>query len=127
MGKTISLFCEEAEGLKLGPGVTATVRTFQEEGSTEPLTVGDVIVFSGGFAKFDEDEFPDWKRWVEAPGTPTIRIVNEEAGEATERTTETVACPICGRELKSEFGLKSHLRTHEPKGATTSNPKAKKG
>lgn len=110
----ITLYCEETPGLKLGPGITATVRTTAEDGDPAPLVPGDVIVFRDGFASFDEAEFPLWQRWVNAPGTPFIRVVDEGAGEAVE-AAGSVECPVCGRLLKSEFGLKSHLKTHAPK------------
>lgn len=113
MGKTITLYCEETPQLKLGPGVLATVRTTQAAGESEPLKGGrDVIPFSSGFATFDEADFPLWRQWKDAPGTPFIRIVDEDAGEATEITAESVTCPVCGRELKNAFALNGHLRSH---------------
>ncbi len=61
MGKLITLICDETPGLKLGPG--------------DP---GQLIVFDRGYAEFDEEEYPKWRKWVEAPGTPHIEVI--EAG-----------------------------------------------
>jgi hypothetical protein len=114
MGKIINLYCAETPGLKLGTGSASTINE---------VPAGDVIVFRDGYAVFDADEFPDWERWVAAPGTPTIRILDE--AEATS-AVGAVECPTCGRSFKSEFGLNSHLRTHAPKAPTTTNPRAAK-
>lgn len=114
MGKTIALYCEETPGLKLGPGITSTVRTTATgPADTAPLQGGgDVIVFNGGFATFDEDEFPLWEQWVTAPGSPTIRVLEDNEGLSTDG--ETFPCPQdCGKgPFKSQFALNSHLRAH---------------
>lgn len=101
----ITLYCQETPGLKLGPGVSSAVGD---------LPVGDVIEFRDGFTTFDEETYPDWARWVAAPGSPTIVVVDAASGEATS-ADGAVECPVCGKLLKSEFGLKSHLKTHAPK------------
>lgn len=109
MSKQISLYCEETPGLKLGTGNTSSIND---------VPAGDVIEFRNGFATFDAAEFPDWERWVKAPGTPLIRVLDEEGGDATT-SIGAVECPVCGRLLKSDFGLTGHLRTHAPKVATS--------
>lgn len=110
--KQIALYCEETPGLKLGTGNTASIND---------TPAGDVIVFRDGFATFEEREFPDWGKWIKAPGTPHIRVLDEASGDAMV-AEGAVECPECGRLLKSEFGLTGHLRTHAPKTASTSNP-----
>ena len=110
MSKQISLYCEETPGLKLGTGNTSSINE---------VPAGDVIVFRDGFATFDASEFPDWERWIKAPGTPFIRVLDEGDATVAEGASE---CPVCGRLLKSEFGLTGHLRSHAPKMASTSNP-----
>lgn len=112
MGKTIVLYCEETPELKLGPGVTATVRTTQLPGDTEPLVPGDVIRFSDGFATFDEDQYPKWQQWVNAPGSPTIRELEENEGRGEDG--QSFPCPKdCGKgPFKTEFALNGHLRSH---------------
>jgi len=107
MSKEVTLYCQETPSLKLGPGST---------GDTGQSVPGQVIVFAHGFATFDEGEFPDWERWVDAPGTPTIRVVDAASGEATE-AEGAVTCPVCGKAFKSDFALNSHLRSHAPKKA----------
>lgn len=110
--KQIALYCEETPGLKLGTGNTTSINE---------VPAGDVIVFRDGFATFDAADFPDWEKWVKAPGTPHIRVLDEASDDATV-AEGAIECPECGRLLKSEFGLTSHLRTHAPKAASTSNP-----
>ena len=101
--KEITLYCEETASLKLGPGYT---------GDTGQSVPGAVLVFNRGFVTFDEADFPDWQSWVGAQGTPTIRVVDGASGEATE--AGGVVCPICSKQLKTEFALNSHLRVHKP-------------
>lgn len=103
----ITLFCEETPGLKLGPGTTSSF--------ADGRPPGDVIVFFRGFATFEADDYPDWERWVRAPGTPYIRVVDVEAGEATSADAG-VACPICSKPFATEKSLNGHLLSHRRKG-----------
>ena len=34
-------------------------------------------------------------------------------GAPEVKSTGSLVCPVCGRECKSDFGLKSHMRTHK--------------
>ena len=36
-----------------------------------------------------------------------------ETTESTAGTTNDLVCSVCGKECKSAFGLKSHMRTHK--------------
>jgi hypothetical protein len=122
MGKQITLFCEETPGLKLGPGTTSSFSHQRENtGDWVDHQAGDVIVFQDGYATFEESHFPEWADWIKTPGTPVIRIVDEGAGEATS-AQGAVDCPVCGRSFKGDFALNGHLRSHAPKGVTTTNP-----
>jgi len=65
-----------------------------------------------------------WRELLPAPVEPEpepevevkVEPEPEPEPEATESTPEVVndlVCPICGRECKSSFGLKSHMRIHK--------------
>jgi hypothetical protein len=107
MGKTITLFCRETPGLKLGPG--------------------DEIVFKDGYADVDTAEYPNWSDWAYHSGTPFIRVL--DAGEATSATADSFICPTCERPFESERALNAHLLSHRPKtakpAATAPTPKPK--
>jgi hypothetical protein len=114
----VTLYCEETPELKLGPGTTSSwpgqpghidARGGWIEG-TPQREAGDVIVFGRGFAEFNEKDFPEWRAWVAAAGTPHIRVVDESTGEGL--ASEPHVCPIDGRPFKSEFALNGHMRTH---------------
>ena len=36
-----------------------------------------------------------------------------EATESTPEVTNDLLCSVCGKECKSAFGLKAHMRTHK--------------
>ena len=110
MGKEISLYCAETASLKLGPG---------ETGDSGRSIAGQVIVFDYGFATFDEAEFPDWQSWVNAPGSPAIRVVDDAKGEATG--PGGVACGVCGKSFASDRALNGHLLSHRPRKAAKAN------
>jgi C2H2-type zinc finger protein len=100
MGKKITLYCQDASGLKLGPN--------------------SEIVFYEGFATVDVEEFPEWADWAFHSGTPFIRVVDE--GEATSAGSSHV-CPICNKSFASAKALNGHLISHKPKTAPA-QPKA---
>ncbi len=102
----VTLYCEETPGLKLGPGTTSSF--------ADDRPAGDVIVFRDGFATFEAKDYPDWERWVRAPGTPTIRVVDVAAGEAVSADT-AVECPVCGKQFATERALNGHLLSHRRK------------
>lgn len=120
----VTLYCEETPELKLGPGTTgswpgAPGHVDTTGGWVDPTPQregGDVIVFGRGFAEFKEDDFPEWRTWIKAPGTPFIRVIDESTGEGLAGDAAHI-CPIDGRMFKSEFALNGHLRSHAPKGA----------
>lgn len=74
-------------------------------------------IISLGFSEADADNFiqfevPDWK--IEKMASQ--RQKPEPLPEATESTTvvtNDLVCSVCGKECKSAFGLKSHMRTHK--------------
>jgi|GEM_PF-5194049 len=99
MAKDITLYCAEATGLKLGPG------TIGQESSAD----GQVIVFVGGYASFDPDAFPEWERWVKAPGTPYIRVLDAEESTPDDDSHD---CAVCGKSFKSARSLNGHLLSH---------------
>lgn len=101
MSNPIILYSPEAEGLRLGPGVS----------TSRESVPGEVIVFEQGYARVDGDDYPDLERWIRATGTPPVRVLGADEAVAGEGAT----CPVCGRVLKTEFGLNSHLRSHAPK------------
>jgi hypothetical protein len=72
MGKTITLICRETPYLKLGPGMSGTPGPW----SIVDSVPGQVIAFNRGFAEFDEKEYPDWRKWVAAKGTPHIKVID---------------------------------------------------
>lgn len=103
MGKTISLYCPETPGLKLGP---------ESE-----------LVFTDGYAQFDADDFPDWPKWVYHGGTPPIEILSEDAATSAEGSFQ---CPQCDKPpFATKRGLNGHLMSHRPATATVSKPRAK--
>ena len=96
----ITLYSPEARGLKLGPGVATGSESVPDE----------VIVFADGYATIETAEFPDWERWASSPGTPPVRSLGADEAAATD--PDGFTCPECGRIVKSQFGLNSHLRSH---------------
>jgi hypothetical protein len=99
----ITAFCEDAHSLKLGPGLGLQ------------QTPGQLIVFSQGYAIFDEAEFPDWQTWL--VGAPHIDILEAgEIGRATADTAEFV-CDKCSppRGFASKKALNGHRLSHRPK------------
>jgi hypothetical protein len=101
VGTPITLYSEEAEGLKLGPGNPVDSQSIP----------GELIVFERGFATIDPDDFPDLDRWINATGTPRIRVLG--ADETTSAAEGGHVCPIDGRSFKTEFALNGHLRSHK--------------
>jgi len=49
------------------------------------------------------------------PATPQATPEAVEDKVTTIPPTDNLICPDCGKECKSEFGLKSHLRVHKKK------------
>lgn len=97
----VTLRCDETPRLKLGPGTTsswpgAPGHFDQTRGEwTQPSAqtpAGNVIVFGPvapdkapgvmepGYAHFNEQDFPKWREWVSAPGTPAVFEVDEATG-----------------------------------------------
>ena len=96
------LFCAEAPELKLGPGVSVG----------DP----DVIVFRAHFAEIDNDDplLREKLGWVHHPGTPPIRILDEDEAPAV---TGAVTCPQCAAEgitkaFATDKQLGGHLLSH---------------
>jgi hypothetical protein len=99
VARRITLYSDEAAGLKLGPGNPIDSQSLP----------GEVIVFERGFATIDPDDFPDLERWINAPGTPRIRVLGPD--ESVDESG--VSCPRCDRRFKTDFALNGHLRSHK--------------
>ena len=100
----ITLYCEEARGLRLGPGV----------GNIQ--APGQVIVFQDGFASFDDKDFPDYQAWFR--GAPHIEILEAAAGQVVTGGSEFV----CERHdppkaFKNQKALNGHLLSHRKAAA----------
>ena len=94
----ITAYCEDARGLKLGPG------------NGNEQVAGEVIVFDRGYATFEEKDFPLWRTWL--VGAPHIEVLDE--GEVRADESEFV-CPTCGRAFESKQKLGGHRLSHVPK------------
>ena len=95
---TVTLYCKEPAGLKLGPSATP----------------GEFIEFKNSWATFEEKDFPDWEKWVNHPGTPPIEVLPEDSDEVPP-SADAVECPECGRAFAHKGALTGHLRSHAPK------------
>lgn len=95
----IVLYCPEPLGLKLGPGSTPE----------------EVIGFHDGFARFDSEDFPDWRAWVEYRTTPHIEILDAESDQVPANMPDAHICAVCGKAFTSKRGLQGHLMSHVPK------------
>lgn len=96
----ITAYCQEAQGLRLGPGV-----------GNAPIK-GELIVFQGGYAEFDEKDYPDWESWLR--GAPHVEILDSASGEVGAADTEFV-CQHCGKGFKTQKALNGHLMSHKPR------------
>jgi hypothetical protein len=96
----ITAYCAEAQGLRLGPG-TGNV----------PIK-GELIVFQGGYAEFDEADYPNWQSWL--AGAPHIEILDTAHGEIGPLDAEFV-CDKCGKGFATKKALNGHLMSHKPK------------
>lgn len=101
MAPQITLYCEEAQGLRLGPGFGNIA------------IPGQLLVFQEGYATFDEAEYPDWRDWLR--GAPHIELLDEAAGEAGSGDIAAVACPKCGKGFKTQKALNGHMMGHAPR------------
>lgn len=97
----ITAYCEDAQGLKLGPG----------DGRIQ--TPGALIVFDRHYATFDEADFPDWRSWL--AGAPNIEILSE--GEVPVTDPTAVVCPTCGKGFASRNQLNGHRMSHARQAA----------
>lgn len=96
----VILYCGEPKGLTLGP-------------SANPV---ECIHFTDGFARFDDADFPDWREWVAAPGTPEIEVLPSDTPIVPAGSAGSVDCPVCGKSFAMKVALTGHLKTHAPKG-----------
>jgi hypothetical protein len=92
------LYCAETPNLKLGPGTKAG----------DP----DVIVFEDGYAEVSPDDplFKAKMSWLVHPGTPYIRILDDN--EIPNTTADAVFCPECGKPFATDKQLNGHLMSH---------------
>jgi hypothetical protein len=95
----VTAYCDEAKGLKLGPGLGADQKA------------GSLIVFRDGYATFDSAEFPDFDKW--RVGAPTIEILDEAAGEVPAAGAAFI-CSACGKAFVSKKALNGHRLSHRP-------------
>lgn len=103
----VTLYCDETPNLKLGPGIKPG----------DP----DIIEFRDGYAEVDplDPMFKAKMRWVVAPGTPYIRILDDD--EAHSAADAVVVCPECEKAgvvkaFPSDKALNGHLIQHRKKG-----------
>lgn len=83
----------EGHTLKLGPGQATCV----------PLEVYTTVARRRAWCKrLTREEFEAYAGI--APQTPPA---------ASAATDDSVACPVCGKACKSEFGLKAHMKSHK--------------
>lgn len=99
----ITLYCEEARGLRLGPGI----------GNIQ--TPGQVIVFQEGFASFDDRDFPDYQAWF--AGAPHIEILEADSGRVAGSDSAEFVCERHDppKAFKNQKALNGHLLSHAPK------------
>jgi hypothetical protein len=90
----VTLFCKDAPGLKLGPGLPNSDR---------------VITFANGYADVAEDDplFAEKLSWINGPGCPHIEVM--EADEAKTTDPDAFACPVCDK----AFGTKKARDMHQ--------------
>lgn len=96
----ITVYCEDAKGLKLGPG----------EGLT-PIP-GELIVFTDGYATFEESDYPEWREWQFAVGTPHLEVLSE--GEVAADDAAEFVCATCGKAFETKNKLNGHRMSHRP-------------
>jgi len=101
MPPIVTAYCDEAKGLKLGPGLGY---------AQDP---GKLIVFRDGYATFDLEEFPEFERW--RIGAPPIDILDESAGEIAATETAEFVCGVEGRAFATKRALNGHRMSHRPK------------
>lgn len=102
----VTLYCPEVSELKLGPGINAT----------DP----DIVVFAGHYAEIEPDDplLETKLSWLAHPGTPFIRVLDDDEAPAT---VGAVTCPICAEQgITKAFGsdkqLNGHLLHHRRQG-----------
>jgi hypothetical protein len=97
----VTLFCQEAPELKLGPGIKPG----------DP----DVVVFHEGYAEIDPADpmFAAKMSWVTKPGTPFIRVLDADEVPATQEGV--VFCPTCSKPFANDRQLNGHLIQHRRK------------
>jgi len=96
MSTIVTAYCEDAKGLKLGPGLGGEQKA------------GSLIVFRDGYATFDLEDFPDFHKWL--VGAPTIEILDED-GEVPAVGAEFV-CPVEGKAFATKKALNGHRMSH---------------
>ena len=96
----VLLYCPEPLGLTLGPS---------------PIPE-ECIRFRNGFARFDDKDYPLWKTWLAAPGTPLIEVLDSDSAQVPDGTPGSFACPVCGKAFQTAFAQKGHLKSHAPRG-----------
>lgn len=114
----ITLYCHEAPGLKLGPGIAIHTPPAPDDANAGRVVRGH-IEFVRGFATFEPADFPAWREWVEHPGTPPIEIVDDGSGFVPDGTPGAHVCGVCGRSFAAKIALTGHLRSHAPKDPTS--------
>jgi hypothetical protein len=94
----ITVYCNEAKGLKLGPGLGIV------------SVPGDLIVFEDGYATFEEKDYPHWQEWRFAVGTPFLEVLDE--GEVAATPEAEFVCPNCGKAFATKNKLNGHRMSH---------------
>jgi hypothetical protein len=99
---TITLFCEESNGLTLGPG---------DKGSPR------VIQFANHYADLDTDDplFDEKMSWVNTRGCPHIEVMDTDEAKVTD--PDAFPCPICDKAFTTKKARDMHqIAAHRNRG-----------
>jgi hypothetical protein len=115
---SVTLYCHETPGLKLGPGTAAY--NWDEDAREKSRSEEDnwFLQFVDGFVTIPELT-PKIAAAIKHPGTPHI-IVAEEGQVAVNAPGDTFPCPVCAetekpRVFASQRALGGHLMSHRKK------------
>ncbi len=102
-----TFFSQDSPELRIGD----PVRRVLEDGSEHDVAPAE-IVFHRGFA---EVEITERNLYLIAHTRRTYPL--DDLGPSTDRVAEgtegSVACPVCGKSLKTPLALKGHLKSHK--------------
>lgn len=101
----VTLYCEEAPELKLGPGAPP--------GAPVPVgtVAGEIVIFHNGFADVAPEDLEKVMAWARA-GAPPIEILDGDEGRVLPATPGSIACARCGKAFESKKKLNGHMMSH---------------